>query len=113
VTFRKNVLRHSGAGFNILATDNTFPSQQTKRILIHPGFVATFSHRVLNRTIDGRAYGVQFEGTQGVLLVDRGGYEFRPEPDRVGDETTPSSRPAVKDERSAQHLPHVQNFLDA
>ena len=34
VTFRKNVLRHAGGGFNILAADNNFPSQQTRRILI-------------------------------------------------------------------------------
>jgi len=34
VTFRKNVLRHAGGGFNILAADNNYPSQQTRRILI-------------------------------------------------------------------------------
>ena len=34
VTFRKNILRHSGAGLGILGQDDGFPSQQTKRILI-------------------------------------------------------------------------------
>jgi hypothetical protein len=34
VTFRQNVLRHSGGGFNILAADNNFPSRQARRILI-------------------------------------------------------------------------------
>jgi predicted dehydrogenase len=92
--------------------DNRETPDNIEVVFEYPGFVATFSHRVLNRTIDGRAYGVQFEGTQGVMFVDRGGYDFRPEPERVGDETVPSSGAAVRGERSAQHLPHVQNFLE-
>jgi hypothetical protein len=34
ITFRKNILRQSGAGLGILGRDDEFPSQQTKRILI-------------------------------------------------------------------------------
>lgn len=34
VTFRRNIVRHSGSGVNILGRDDNFPSQQTKRILI-------------------------------------------------------------------------------
>jgi hypothetical protein len=43
VTFRKNVLRHSGGGFNILAADNNFPSQQTKRVLIQDNLLEDIS----------------------------------------------------------------------
>ena len=43
VTFRKNVLRHSGGGFNILAADNNFPSQQTRRILIQDNLLDDIS----------------------------------------------------------------------
>jgi hypothetical protein len=43
VTFRKNILRHSGGGFNILAADNNFPSQQTKRILIQDNLLDDIS----------------------------------------------------------------------
>jgi hypothetical protein len=32
VTFRNNVVRHVGAGFNLLGYDNNFPSRQTDRI---------------------------------------------------------------------------------
>ena len=92
--------------------DNRETPDNLEVVYEYPGFVATFSHRVLNRTIDGRSYGIQFEGTKGVLFVDRGGYEFRPDPERVGGETVPPSRPAVKGETSAQHFPHVQNFLE-
>jgi hypothetical protein len=34
VTFTHNIVRHVAAGVNILGTDDLFPSQQTKRILI-------------------------------------------------------------------------------
>jgi predicted dehydrogenase len=93
-------------------SDNRETPDNIEVVYEYPGFIATFSHRVLNRAIDGRAYGIQFEGTQGVLFVDRAGYDFRPDPERVGGETVPPSRPAVKAETSAQHFPHVQNFLD-
>ncbi|HEU0094685.1 MAG TPA: hypothetical protein VFS78_21400, partial [Vicinamibacteria bacterium] len=43
VTFRKNVVRHSGGGFNILAADNNFPSQQTRRILIQDNLLDDIS----------------------------------------------------------------------
>jgi hypothetical protein len=34
VTFRLNIVRHTGSGVNILGADTNFPSQQTQRILI-------------------------------------------------------------------------------
>jgi hypothetical protein len=43
VTFRRNVVRHSGGGFNVLAADNNFPSQQTKRILIQDNLLDDIS----------------------------------------------------------------------
>jgi len=43
VTFRKNVLRHSGGGFNILAADNNFPSQPARRILIQDNLLEDIS----------------------------------------------------------------------
>jgi hypothetical protein len=43
VTFRKNILRHSGGGFNILAADDNFPSRQTRRILIQDNLLDDIS----------------------------------------------------------------------
>jgi hypothetical protein len=43
VTFRKNILRHAAGGFNIHATDNNFPSQQTRRILIEDNVLEDIS----------------------------------------------------------------------
>ena len=34
VVFQDNILRHGGAGFNILGYDNNFPSQQTRNVTI-------------------------------------------------------------------------------
>jgi hypothetical protein len=43
VTFRKNLLRHSGGGFNILAADDNFPSRQTSRVLIQDNLLDDIS----------------------------------------------------------------------
>jgi hypothetical protein len=43
VTFRKNILRHAGGGFNIHGTDNNCPSQQTRRILIQDNLLTDIS----------------------------------------------------------------------
>jgi hypothetical protein len=43
VTFRRNVLRHAGGGFNILAADNNFPSRQTRRIRIEDNLLDDIS----------------------------------------------------------------------
>jgi len=75
-------------------------------------FLVRFSNRVTNgHGPDGHGYGIQFYGTDGTLFVDRGGYTLWPEPARVGPERV-SSASATKGEGSAQHYPHVLNFLD-
>lgn len=79
----------------------------------HPGFLLNYSNRVLNNHgVDGRGYGIQFQGTAGTLFVDRSGFEFTPEPRRVGDEMAPPAEKAFKGEGSPQHFPHVRNFID-
>ncbi|HZO99298.1 MAG TPA: Gfo/Idh/MocA family oxidoreductase [Terriglobia bacterium] len=75
-------------------------------------FVARFSNRVTNaHGPDGHGYGIQFYGTDGTLFIDRSGYTLWPEPARVGPERVPASG-AIKGEGSAQHYPHVLNFLE-
>jgi hypothetical protein len=61
VTFRNNIVRHSGSGINILGLDNSFPSssQQTKRIAIRNNLFAD---------IDGTQWGG--DGRLFQLLVD-------------------------------------------
>lgn len=93
--------------------DNRETPDNLEVLYEYPGFMMNYSNRILNsHGIDGRSYGIQFQGTRGTLFVDRSGFEFTPEPQRVGDESAPPTAKAFKGEGSAQHLPHVRNFLD-
>jgi predicted dehydrogenase len=72
--------------------------------------------RFSNRTTNGHGpdthgYGIQFYGTDGTLFVDRSGYTLWPEPGRVGPERIHSDN-VIRGGGSAQHYPHVLNFLD-
>lgn len=101
------------AGSKYYIQDNRETPDNLEAIYEYPGFMMNYSNRILNdHGIDGHSYGIQFQGTQGTLFVDRAGYEFTPEPQRVGDESTPATGKAFRAEGSAQHLPHVRNFLD-
>jgi hypothetical protein len=75
-------------------------------------FVARFSNRVANEHgPDSHSYGIQFYGTDGTLFIDRSGYTLWPEASRVGPERFTSGN-VIKSGGSAQHYPHVLNFLD-
>jgi predicted dehydrogenase len=75
------------------------------------------------------SYGIMLQGTKGTLFIDRAGYEITPQMTQHNDPASAGSREAYDDlvgfgnyftsdgvaERSstsAQHLPHVRNFLD-
>ena len=63
-----------------------------------------------------RDHGVAFHGNNGVLVVDRGGWEVLPEtetacPARRRSTAWPASRAAAPASED-YHLKHVQNFLD-
>jgi predicted dehydrogenase len=102
----------------------------------YPNFV--FHYSVLNHNTYGLngdagaarfgSYGMQFHGTRGTLFVDRGGFRITPqttrheEPDQPPPGPTSDSRQpgyyytteilAEQSDTSAQHGPHVRNFLD-
>lgn len=50
----------------------------------------------------GKSHGMEFQGANGTLTLDRGGWFISPEGDKV---------PAEKHGSSEQHFAHVQNFL--
>lgn len=76
------------------------------------------------------SYGIQFHGTRGTLFVDRAGFRMTPQTTRLEEpEHPPRPKELHPDERqlgyhyttallaeqsdsSAQHAPHVRNFLD-
>jgi predicted dehydrogenase len=101
------------AGAKYYIQDNRETPDNLEVIYEYPGFMMNYSNRIVNGYgIDGRSYGIQFQGTQGTLFVDRSGFEFTPELQRVGDESAPPAEKPFKGEGSPQHLPHVRNFLD-
>ena len=81
-----------------------------------PGFSMIWEHALgVGRGPEAREHGVQFHGEQGVLVVDRGGWEVYPETDRI--DKPRIYRSAAVPRRSAStstdmHLLHVQNFID-
>lgn len=106
------------AGGKWAQTDNTETPDTFEILYEYPesavsakGFIVTFESRFVNSHHDsGHTHGIEFVGTEGTLLVDRGGYTLWPEPDRSGGEAV--AQPAIQRGGSAQHYPHVLNFLD-
>ncbi|MCI0625728.1 MAG: Gfo/Idh/MocA family oxidoreductase [Acidobacteria bacterium] len=80
-----------------------------------PGFSMIWEHALgVGRGPEAREHGVQFHGEQGVLVVERGGWEVYPETDRI-DKPGRIYKSAGVPRRSASgdmHLLHVQNFID-
>jgi len=73
-------------------------------------FIVTFSSRFTNSHEDGvHTHGIEFFGTEGTLLVDRGGFTLWPEVNRVDE--VPEA-PVIHSGTSAQHFPRVLNFLE-
>jgi hypothetical protein len=64
VTFRRNVVRHVAAAFNILGEDSNHPSQRTARIAIHHNLIAE---------VDGRLWG----GNGVFVLLGDGAIDLR------------------------------------
>jgi predicted dehydrogenase len=101
------------AGGKYYIQDNRETPDNLEVTFEYPGFMMNYSNRIVNNYgIDGHSYGIQFQGTLGTLFVDRAGFEFTPELQRVGDESAPPAEKPFKGEGSPQHLPHVRNFLD-
>ena len=75
-------------------------------------FVLTYSYRTCNaEKVNNRKYGISFHGTNGTLIVDRRGYEVRPDTRKEGNKDVPRMKRA-KGDKSDQHWPHVQNFIE-
>jgi len=94
----------AASGGKYAVRDNRETPDTMEAAYDYPGFTMVYSYRGCNgRPLDGRGYGMQFHGTNGTLFVDREGFEVVPEEGRME---------AVSGGGSAQHEPHVRNFLD-
>ncbi|MDA2939295.1 Gfo/Idh/MocA family oxidoreductase, partial [Acidobacteria bacterium AH-259-A15] len=126
----------SAAGGKYYLQDNRETPDTLEVTFEYPGFILTYSNRVLNgHSPNGRGYGIEFYGTEGTLFIDRRGYEILPETRIQEKAPTPylsqletAEKPSptweqrrrmlpgrtefVRGEGSEQHISHVLNFVE-
>ena len=80
-----------------------------------PEFTMIWEHMLgAGRGPEAREHGVAFHGNNGVLVIDRAGWEVYPETDRI-DKARVNKFPGVPRRGAGNqnyHLTHVQNFID-
>jgi predicted dehydrogenase len=134
----KAPLAVTAAGSKYAIQDNRDTPDTLEALYEYPGFLLTYSNRVLNaRGNSGHGYGIEFSGTDGTLFLDRSGYEIYPETAGVLQVPQPAhlreielyeaeqrkewNRPrqvrkgrtgALAGEGSEQNLNHTRDFLD-
>ena len=91
----------------------------TQQVLYEfPEFSMVWEHALgVGRGPADREHGVMLHGEDGILIVDRQGWEVLPETDRIGNPTRKYKSAGVphqayRPEREDMHLDHVKNFLD-
>lgn len=81
-----------------------------------PEFTMIWEHMLgAGRGPEAREHGVSFHGNNGLLVVDRGGWEVYPETDRIDRRDRMFKGPGVPRQSAGNqdyHLLHVQNFVD-
>ncbi|MCB9782034.1 MAG: Gfo/Idh/MocA family oxidoreductase [Candidatus Omnitrophica bacterium] len=94
-------------------------AQQTpdtqQAIVEYDGISLVWEHALgVGRGPFDREHGVAFHGNNGILIVDRGGWEVWPETDKTGIPTRVYKMEGVprQDSKGDYHLTHVQNFID-
>ncbi len=84
----------------------------------YPDFSMIWEHALgVGRGPEAREHGVQFHGNEGVLVVDRQGWEVYPETDRIDKDvrtfrSASLPRQDVPIRKLDYHLTHVENFLE-
>jgi predicted dehydrogenase len=80
-----------------------------------PGFNMIWEHMLgVGRGPEAREHGVEFHGNNGVLVVDRAGWEIYPETDAIG-KTRQYKIPGMPRKSAGTadyHAMHIQNFVD-
>jgi predicted dehydrogenase len=97
--------------------DDAMETPDTQQVLwAFPSFTMIWEHALgVGRGPEAREHGVLFHGENGVLVVDRGGWEVYPETDRIDKKNRIFKAPGVPRQSVSNpdyHLTHVQNFID-
>jgi len=95
--------------------DDAMETPDTQQVLwAFPEFTLMWEHAVgVGRGPEAREHGVAFHGNNGVLVVDRAGWEVHPETDSV-DKKRVFKAPGLPRQGGSgdYHLLHVKNFVD-
>jgi predicted dehydrogenase len=96
--------------------DDAEETPDTQQVLWgFPDFSMVWEHATaIGRGPEARDHGVAFHGNNGVLVVDRGGWEVYPESERTGRrrEYRAAGVPRQGAGGEDYHLAHVKNFID-
>ncbi|MCF6286088.1 MAG: Gfo/Idh/MocA family oxidoreductase [Candidatus Hydrogenedentes bacterium] len=100
-------LRVSASGGRHVLEDNTETPDTQVAVYDFPSYTLIFEQEMLGGVgPGGRPHGMLFNGTEGTVIIDSGGWEVIPEPKK--DSLEAAKHPAGRDARPA----HVRNFLD-
>jgi predicted dehydrogenase len=96
--------------------DDAMETPDTQQVIwAFPEFTMIWEHMLgAGRGPEAREHGVAFHGNNGVLVVDRAGWEVYPETDRI-DKPRANKFPGVPRRAAGNqnyHLTHVENFID-
>ena len=95
----------SGGKF-VLDDDSETPDSQVA-VYEFPNFMLIWEHKAgLNNGLHGRSWGVEWNGTEGTIILNDGGWEVITEPKRANLDS--QKKPGSANPRPA----HVRNFLD-
>jgi len=96
--------------------DDAMETPDTQQaVLEYDGFSVIWEHALgIGRGPWDREHGVEFHGNNGVLVIDRGGWEIHAETDKINRPERISRMESVPRQPASgdYHLAHVQNFID-
>lgn len=115
-TFHPVAVHTSGGKFALRDNRDTPDTMEVTYEFVRPDgkpFVQVYTMRkyCVDNSQWSPGHAMQFLGSDGVLNLNRGGFEIIPEVRREGDKTVPRTEP-IKSGGSDQHYPHVVNFIE-
>lgn len=115
-TFHPVAVHTSGGKFALRDNRDTPDTMEVTYEFVRPDgkpFVQVYTMRkyCVNHSQWSPGHAMQFLGSDGVLNLNRGGFEIVPEVRREDNKTVPRTEP-IKSGGSDQHYPHVVNFIE-
>jgi predicted dehydrogenase len=97
--------------------DDAMQTPDTQQVIWEfPDFSMVWEHALgVGRGPESREHGVQFHGNNGVLVIDRGGWEVYPETDRIDKKVREFKMAGLPRQGAGNedyHFMHVENFIN-